>query len=1327
MGEYGLSAPGPLILELTGTGQHTAWKKWKQNLDCFFGASNIIDTKRKKSMLLYCGGEDLRKIHDTLNDTGDTYKITVQILEDYFSTKVNVTYERHLFRSIIQNNGETAKGFVTRLKERSKHCGFDKYSEEQALVDQFLEKCNSHRLRRKLLQEKDLNVEDIVKYATNLEVTSEQATALENSEQTEEVNMMRKQENRRFDRKWNQTGDERKSSEGSGNYNKPKCFACGKEGHLANNNMCPAKGRKCSFCGKLNHLEEVCYAKKNKERTEYRKGKPPDKLQALIPEDSDDEDYIFRLGSGKQTDIIMKVEGENIGFLVDSGALGVDVMDRNTFNKLKGKVKIKLYPSKTRIYGYASKIPLSVEGIFYGNASYKGTQQLIRFHVMTDEDSGCIIGRKTATELGLLNIPARLYNMQSEGKSEKWKTQYPEVFTGLGKLKNHEIKLSINKEVEPVSQHLRRIPFHVRKKVEKKVDELLKLDVIEKVEESAATKWVSPVIAIPKGDDIRMVVDMRKANTAIQRTHYPVPTLNELWDNFQGCTIFSRADFTMGYHQLLLSLESRDITSFITHTGIYRYKRLVQGANSALEEFQHVIGDLFKQHKMIANISDDILIGGRDKEEHDNNVKICLEILKENGLTLNQEKCVWGVPEVTFFGHTLSAEGIKPTGNKVDAIQAFPPPRNRKQLSSFLGLINFLAKFVPNLSSETEPIRRLLRKDSEWKWGQQEQETFEKLKKLVSSDTVLAHFNENLKTYLITDAGAVGLGAIVAQKQVDGSIRPVQYASRSLSAQEKKYSQTEKEALAVVWGCERHHLFLYGKPFTILTDHQPLKVLYSPGGKPSPRILRWTLRLQSYEYEIEHIPGSTNPADVLSNCPLPLSKDDENKSEEMETYINKIIAYATPKAITLNEVMEESDKDVVIMQVIDCLRKNEWPQKEELRQYKQVRSELMFKGGILMKGEQIVIPRSLRKRTLNIAHEAHMGIVKTKALVRDKVWWPGLDDEIEKMIKSCIPCLSMSTPKKEPMKHLDMPMSNPYEKVFIDLCGPFPSGEYVLGIIDSCSRWPDAHITKNTTSKAITNLLLQTFSTHGFPLNITTDNGPNLVSVVIEEFCREYGIKHHTSTPYWPQGNSEVERFYRTLGKFIKTCCVEGRRWQTEMHKFLLTYRNTPHCTTTIAPAVMLMNRKLRCKLPCLPQVSEHMPKAEKENEKRKEKNKKYYDGKRKLKVSDVKKGDWVLVKQKKRNKLSTNFSSVPLRVKAVEGSEIRLEKSNKEIRRNVNDIMIVPGYETSDESDTVVSSEDFSDTEREDSSSEEEDEPPGRPVRNRRFPARYENFIVDM
>ena len=287
----------------------------------------------------------------------------------------------------------------------------------------------------------------------------------------------------------------------------------------------------------------------------------------------------------------------------------------------------------------------------------------------------------------------------------------------------------------------------------------------------------------------------------------------------------------------------------------------------------------------------------------------------------------------------------------------------------------------------------------------------------------------------------------------------------------------EKEALAVVWGCEKFHLYLYGTTFSILSDHKPLEILYSDKGKPSPRVLRWGLRLQSYNFTIKHIAGGNNPADALSRIPLP-SLETENCTRQAEEFINSVVANAIPKSVTLNEVLIQSEADPIISKVVENIKTGCWKNNPELKPYALIKHELTFKKGMLLRGTMLVIPISLRERILKLAHQYHQGISKTKALLREKVWWPGINKEVESLIKACVACIS--TTSREQMEPLSMTtMPGRWETLHVDLYGPLPSGDNILGIIDSCSRWPELHILRSTTSQDIKEKLELSFYQHG--------------------------------------------------------------------------------------------------------------------------------------------------------------------------------------------------------------------------------------------------------
>ena len=304
---------------------------------------------------------------------------------------------------------------------------------------------------------------------------------------------------------------------------------------------------------------------------------------------------------------------------------------------------------------------------------------------------------------------------------------------------------------------------------------------------------------------------------------------------------------------------ARPITTFVTHKGLFQYKRLMFGISCAPEMYQRVMQQALESCEGVRNIHDDIIVHGQTAEQHDARLDKALE----KGFMLNKEKRKFHMSEIEFMGHLLSARSIGPTQAKVEAVREARKPESVAEVRSFLGLVNFCARFIPDLATLSEPLRRLTRKDIPYQWGKEQDKAFLQLRKRLANTETLGYFDLDAETRLITDASPVGLGAVLTQVQ-NGEERVICYASQSLTDVERRYSQTEREALGIVWACERLHMYLYGTDFEILADHKPLKFIYSRKSHPSARVNRWELRLQPYRFTVRHILGK-------KHCRYPIS------------------------------------------------------------------------------------------------------------------------------------------------------------------------------------------------------------------------------------------------------------------------------------------------------------------------------------------------------------------------------------------------------------------------------------------------------------------------
>lgn len=781
----------------------------------------------------------------------------------------------------------------------------------------------------------------------------------------------------------------------------------------------------------------------------------------------------------------------------------------------------------------------------------------------------------------------------------------------------------------------------------------------------------------------------------------------------------------------------------MTRKGLYRYTRLMFGITCAPEMFQKLMEQILSGCDGVLIFLDDIVVHAPDKELHDTRLRKVMNRLREYNVLLNREKCVFAVSQIRFIGHIFTASGVTPIHDHLAAVREFRAPTNNEEVRSYLGLVNYVGKYIPNLATVSEPLRRLTKKGVPFEWNQEQQHAFDLLKTSLSNHSVLGYYDVNDRTQVIADASPVGLGAVLIQFK-KSEPRIISFANRSLTAPEKNYAQTEKEALALVWAVERFHYFLFGRQFELVTDHKALEILFAPKSKPCARIERWVIRLMAYKFTVVYKPGKTNIADPLSrlifNEPAAV-----NKSNATEQYIRWILSYAEPKAIKLQEIEAISATDEEIQMIKKALNNNEWP--GELALFKPFANEMCFAGEILLRNTKIVMPVPLRERTLQLAHEGHPGMSVMKRRLRAKVWWPKIDRQAEELIKKCRGCILVSAPNApEPLRRTTLP-SAPWEHLAIDFLGPMPSGHYIFVVVDYYSRFFEVDIMTKIDSARTIKRLKSIFARFGLPITITADNGTQLISAEFKQYCDAHNIELNTSTPYWPQMNGEVERQNKSLLKRMIICQEQKGNWQEDLEQFLLMYRSTAHSTTLKSPAEMMFGRNIRDKLPSIEQkkgVEGHDSETYDRDTLMKAKGKEYADRKRHAKSIDIEEGDSVLAKrQVSTNKLATTFEPTVFKVVKRKGSEATIvnTNTNSTYRRNVahlkkvspdfnhpvdNSFASSPIPSTSSVAPPAAPSTTLSVQRAQPSSSPSSTPPPPppasteRPQRERRVPARY-------
>ncbi|CAG9126955.1 unnamed protein product [Plutella xylostella] len=1211
------------------------WECYCERLDMLFLVNDIKETF-KVPTLISCVGEATYELMVNLcspdKPKDKTYSQLVKLVGDHLQPKPSELAERFRFRQCRQRDDQTVAVFVAELKKAARFCEFGSHLDD-CMRDQFVCGLRSDGTRQRLFAETKIDFAKAVQIATTIEAAERDAHAVEACSAGRVATAAAAE-----------AREARSREPGASSLHHARaaeCSACGDTRHRWAD--CRYRLFECSRCRKVGHLRRMCPATDQAGQANHSRADMPLQQQAwsggprrgqggggrrggrggatwrqrggqqggarattshLLREEEADmgpgedgnnqEEPIHQMSLREYRPVSLTVKVENIFFKmeVDTGSALSCISKQSYLNHFK-HVVLKQCELTLSFYDGSKIKPV---GYLEVDVSYNGLTKKLDLYVI-EGGTTALLGRQWLSELNITIPKIQVNNVSIQDKNQyvnELYSRYGEVWNGeLGCFTGGRARLHVREGAAPVFCRARPLPYALRARVDAELDRMLRDGVIEPVETS---DWATPLVIANKADgSLRLCADYKVTlNRVLAIDKYPVPKIEDLFTNLNGTNIYSKIDLSQAYNQVLLD-ETSQFTVINTHRGLFKYNRLVYGLSSSPGIFQRIMSNLFSDIPNVIIFLDDIMCANSTLEDHYATLSKVLERLRNYGLKIKREKCTFFTKQIKFLGYVIDSDGIRVDPEKVKPILKMIPPKDTSQLRSFLGMVNFYGKFIDKLSHTLAPLYELLKKDRVWVWGSEQMAAFDAVKQLLCNAQVLCHYDLSRPVTLSCDASAYGIGAILNQVDKAGRERPVAYASRALTDAERNYSQIHKEALAIVFAVNKFHQYLYGRKFLLKTDHKPLISIFGPGtGIPNmtaSRLQRWAITLSAYDFDIQYVSTDQNTADCLSRL-IAEHKADSDKNENNDMPEQTYLHFAA-EALLLdnNNLKRTTQKDPLLSRVLSYIRDG-WPDEVELRElrpYWNRRKELYTELGCVMWGHRVVIPEECRARVLRELHDTHMGVVKTKSIARSYVWWPGVDEAVEALCRSCGVCAAVSdAPPAHAPRGWPWP-DRPWTRVHVDFLGPLAGSMYLV-LVDACSKWIEIVKMGSTSAKNVISKLREIFSRFGLPKQLVSDNGPPFSSTEFIKILTDNGIESTFSAPYHPASNGAAENAVRTCKRVIKKAIIQGLDIETTLNRFLLMYRNTEHCTTGESPAQILQGRSLRTRLDKLkPEREDHV------------------------------------------------------------------------------------------------------------------------------------------
>ena len=764
-----------------------------------------------------------------------------------------------------------------------------------------------------------------------------------------------------------------------------------------------------------------------------------------------------------------------------------------------------------------------------------------------------------------------------------------------------KIKHRINTgQNQPIRQQARRIPPAKRDEVQSLLDQMLEKEVIQR----SASPWASPVVLVKKKDgSTRFCVDYRKVNNVTRKDAYPIPRIDDSLDTLAGAKWFTTLDLISGYWQVEVEETDKEKTAFSTPCGLFEFNVMPFGLCNAPATFQRLMELVLAglQWKSCLVYLDDVIIVGSTFDEHLTHLRAVLNRIRDAGLKLKPAKCNFCCQQVDFLGHVVSASGVQPDLGKVEKVSNWPTPSNKKEVQQFLGLASYYRRFVQNFATIAKPLHRLTEKTARFAWTDQAQHAFDSLKQSLSSAPILA-FPDFQKPFILdTDASDTGLGGVLSQAQDDGSECVVAYASRVLTRPERRYCVTRRELLAVVTFTRHFRPYLLGRSFTIRTDHGSLTWL-SNMKDPEGQLARWLEQLQEFNFTIVHRAGRKHSnADALSRRPCTQCGREESAPDTICATTQHVCP--TPPAKKSPEQLRQLQLDdpaigfILVAKEASCK-----PSKDQARgkgpaaqRMLQLWDRLHIQDRMLVRDfednqghtswTQLLLPKSLTEEVMQELHagatEGHLGEEKTLLKIKERFYWPGMQQDVHNWCQTCATCATRKTAPKKNIGPLEtIETGFPMQVVAVDILGPLPESTagncYVLVAADYFTKWVETYAIPNqeavTVAKKLTEQMFCRFSP---PDQLHSDQGRQFESKLLQEICKIFHIKKTRTTPYHPQCDGQVERFNRTLLHMLSTTLKDYPcDWEERLPKVCMAYNTSVHASTGYSPFYLMFGRK---------------------------------------------------------------------------------------------------------------------------------------------------------